>query len=590
MTGANSIGEGVGRVETRFADISLPSEGFRLECGRSLRQLRIAYETYGRLSPQKDNVVFVCHALSGDAHAAGHHGDPERTRGWWDAMIGPGRGIDTDHYHVICANILGGCKGTTGPSSINSDTGRPYGSSFPPITVWDIGEAHRLLLSHLGINRLAAVIGGSFGGMQVLEWAIRRPDMVSRAVCIASAPRLSAQALAFDVVGRDAITSDPEWRGGDYYDAGRGPVLGLALARKIGHITYLSQEMMERKFGRERMAAPPCGNFSTNFQVESYLDHQGDKFLERFDANSYLYITKAMDEFDIVERYGSLEKAFSMARARMLVAAVSSDWLFPPEQSSLLANAMLRAGRSVAYCVLQAPHGHDAFLVDVSRLSDVIRAFLPWVGVPADHQIGSDRTDRPEFQIIASMIKPGSRVLDLGCGDGELLSFLRKRGAADTMGVDIDIDSVIAVIDRGHDVFQADIDAGLAAMPDRSYDYAVLSETLPLLRRPRFVLSEMLRVAREGIISFPNTGSWRHRAAFLFSGRVPVPRGRIAEAWYDSGILHSFSWADFVDLCRRDGIKIVQTVCLPTCAAGRLLLGMGRQNLGAEHILVRVTK
>ncbi len=582
--------EGIGRVETQIANISLPSAGFKLECGRSLPELRVAFETYGTLSPRRDNVVFVCHALSGDAHAAGHHGDPSKTRGWWDAMIGPGRGIDTDHYYVVCANILGGCKGTTGPSSINPETGRPYGSSFPPISVGDIVEVHRRLLIHLGIEKLAAVAGGSFGGIQVLEWAVRYPEMISRAICIASAPRLSAQALAFDVVGRDAIMSDPDWRGGDYYEMGKGPVLGLALARKIGHITYLSPKLMDDKFGRDRTDSAPVEKFGTNFQVESYLDYQGNKFLERFDANSYLHITKAMDEFDLAERHGSLEKALARIRGRVLIVAVSSDWLFPPEQSRIIANAMLKAGGSVTYCVLHAPHGHDAFLVDVSRLADVIRAFLPWVGEPAERSSTDDGGERVDFKVIANMIKPGSSVLDLGCGDGQLLSVLRKRGAVETMGVDIDIDSVISVIDRGHDIFQADIDAGLAAMPDQSYDYAILSETLPLLRRPRFVLSEMLRVAREGIISFPNIGSWLHRVAFLLGGRVPVPSGASAEAWYESGVLHAFSWADFADLCRMDGIRILETVCLPAGAAGRLMLAFGWRNLGSERILVRVSK
>jgi len=394
VSGVNIEGRtgSVGRVETRIVRLDLPPGGFKLECGKSLPELNVAYETYGALSPNGDNAVFICHALSGDAHAAGFHDESETSRGWWDQMVGPGKGIDTDHYHVICANILGGCKGTTGPCAINPATGKPYGSAFPELTVGDMVNVHCLLLKHLGIQKLAAVVGGSFGGMQALEWAVRYPAMIGHAICIASATRLSTQALAFDIVGREAIVSDPDWQGGDYYDTGRSPGRGLAQARKIGHITYLSQEMMERKFGREKNDPKPDRetDFHTDFQVESYLDHQGSKFLERFDANSYLHITKAMDEYDLGERFGSLEKAFAAIQAKVLVVALSSDWLFPAEQSVEIANGLLRANQHVSYCRLQAPHGHDAFLVDVDHLAEVLKAFLPWVQKEA-------RSQKPEI-------------------------------------------------------------------------------------------------------------------------------------------------------------------------------------------------
>lgn len=596
----------VGRVETRSLRLALPPGGFRLQSGAILPEITVAYETYGTLRPERDNAVFICHALSGDAHAAGYH-DPDRreaTTGWWDSLIGPGKGIDTRHYYVICANILGGCKGTTGPSSMNPGTGRPYGSQFPAITVGDIVAVHAALVRQLGIERLAAIVGGSFGGLQVLEWAIAYPEMIRHAVCIASAASLSAQALAFDIVGRTAILHDPNWQGGDYYETGRGPVQGLSLARKIGHITYLSREMMEAKFGRERRndrtepAEDPRYGFRSNFQIESYLDHQGRKFVERFDANSYLHITRAMDEYDLAERHGSLERAFAAVQAKMLIVAISSDWLFPESQSLEIAHAFLRAGKRVSYCRLEAPHGHDGFLVEVDHLAEVLRAFLPWVGGAATPRAASALGGRPrrlrlgistayEHDVVADRIRPGSRVLDLGCGRGELLSRLVERRGVYGLGIDMDLDSVIAGLDRGHDVFQADMDAGLSMIPDGAYDYAILSETLQLVRHPRLVLHEMLRVAREGIVTFPNFGHWCHRVRLAVRGRMPMEPVLPFE-WYDSPNIHLFTLRDFVELCRRDRIRILEVVGLARRPLSRFLIGLRCLNAGAERVLVRI--
>jgi homoserine O-acetyltransferase len=594
----------VGVVETRVVELELPEGGFLLDSGQSLPEVRVAFETYGERSPAGDNVVVICHALSGDAHVAGYHreGD-ERTRGWWDEMVGPGKGIDTDYYHVVCANILGGCKGTTGPSSIDPRTGTAYGSRFPRLTVRDIVNVHRALCHHLGIDRLAAVVGGSFGGMQALEWAISYPETVERCVCIASAASLSAQALAFDVVGRGAITSDENWRGGDYYTCAHRPDRGLSLARKIGHITYLSPEMMTRKFGRDRRpegeeAAPRPSAFHSNFEIESYLEYQGRKFLERFDANSYLEITRAMDEFDLVERFGSLENAFRELKAKVLVVALSSDWLFPPEQSIELANALLRADKPASYCQLHAPHGHDAFLVDIEHLAEVIRAFMPWVrrrgpaqGAGRAAAAGKDDGDawapRALHRYLLDMVPPGARVLDLGCGDGELLSLLSGRRQTKGLGVDIDIENIIRVIDRGHDAFQGDIDAGLASIPDHAYDVAILSETLQEVRRPRFVLQEMLRVARVGIVSFPNFGKWAHRLQILLNGRMPLG-GALPFEWHNTPNIHLFTLRDFRELCRDSGLAIMDMVCVPDGRVGQALIRMGWCNAGADRVLVKV--
>jgi homoserine O-acetyltransferase/O-succinyltransferase len=582
--GAN--GNSVGVVETHVADIPLSDGGLLLECGQRLPELRVAYEAYGAPAPDGGNVVFICHALSGDAHAAGWHARPGQQPGWWDEMIGPGKGIDTDYYHVICANVLGGCRGTTGPSSINPAGGRPYGSAFPRITVSDIVNVHRLLLAHLGFSRVAALIGGSFGGMQALDWAIRFPDSVDRVVCIASSVGLSTQALAFDIVGRKAITFDPNWQQGDYYGTDRRPDNGLSLARKIGHITYLSPGMMRVKFGRERVdGGADAPAFHSTFQVERYLEHQGRKFVDRFDANSYLHITAAMDEFDLAERYGGLERAFAPLRAKCLVVALSSDWLFPPEQSVEIANALLRAGKAVSYCLLQAPHGHDAFLIEVEHLGEAIRAFLPWVHSRAGAGRPPPESARREFAVMADMIRPGSRVLDLGCGEGELLSLLETRRGTRGFGVDIAIAHLLTVLDRGHDIFQADIDAGLAMIPDGAYDYAVLSETLHVVRHPRLVLREMLRVAREGIVSFPNFGHWRRRLDLALFGRLPRAGGH---AWYDTPNSHPFTYRDFAALCREEGIRILRVAPLTAGPAGRALCALGACALGADRVIVHI--
>ncbi len=592
--------EGIGQVETRLGRIALPPEGLLLERGGVLQDLEIAYETYGALAPDRHNVIFICTALSGDAHAAGYHTSPEADSGWWDAMIGPGRGIDTRYYHVICANVLGGCKGTTGPQSVNPITGRPYGADFPEITVRDIVDTHALLLKHLGIDRLAAVVGGSFGGMQVLEWAVRHPDMMDHCICIATAACLSAQALAFDSVARNIITSDPDWRGGDYYDGGRKPERGLAQARQLGHITYLSQDIMKSKFGRERQNGHSTNSTDgivnlSEFQVASYLDYQGRKFVKRFDANSYLRIMNAMDDFDLTSRVaGGLEEVFSAIKARMLVVAVSTDWLFPAEQSKEIANALLRAGKAVSYCLLKAPYGHDAFLVDIEDLVSVVRAFLPWVDragaleqsatvAPVPVAIGLER------EAIIGMITKGARVLDIGCGNGDLLALLQSRSGASGIGVDIDLGQVVQVLNRGYDIFQEDVDGGLAMIPDGAYDYAVLSETLQVVRRPREVLREMLRVAREGIVSFPNFANHALIWKLIRSGRMPMGNALPFE-WYETPNIHLFSLRDFESLCREDGIRVIERHCLSDSVTGRALIKLGMKNFGSDRVLVRVTR
>jgi homoserine O-acetyltransferase len=580
--------QSVGLVKTHTVTIPLPPEGFQLEGGGVLHELQIAYETYGVLSPTRDNVIMVCHALSGDAHVAGYHDPEDKHPGWWDDMIGPAKGIDTNRFHVICANILGGCKGTTGPSSINPATGRPYGSDFPAITLRDIVRAHQLLLRHLGIERLYATIGGSFGGMQVLEWGISYPDLVDHCVCIASAASLTTQALAFDIVGREVITSDPAWAGGNYYGTGKLPKDGLAAARMIGHITYLSPEIMTSKFGRRKKDMPTLERFNTRFEVESYLQYQGEKFVERFDSNSYLHITHAMDSYDLVETYGNLQAAFSRLKARMLIVALSSDWLFPPEQSLEMATALLQAGKRVSYCLLKAPAGHDAFLVDIEHLSQVIHTFL-CSSARATSASRPVAVKSDDYDKIAGMIQPHARVLDLGCGNGDLLALLAANRSSTGLGVDIDLQHLIAALDKGLDVFHGDIDEDLSMIPDQAYDYVILSQTLQVVRKTREVLVEMLRIAREGIVSFPNFANWINRMHLGLTGRMPKSKSLPFE-WYNTPNIHHATLTDFLALCREENIRVTTLIPLADNPISRSLVRVGLRNLGAERILVKITR
>jgi len=347
-----------------------------LESGLSLGPVTLAYETYGTLNPDKSNAILVCHALSGDAHAAMAYQDHPDHIGWWNTFIGPNLAIDTNQYYVICSNVIGGCKGSTGPSSLNPETGIPYGTHFPVITISDMVKGQKKLIDQLGIQKLKMVIGGSMGGMQALTWAIDYPDAIASCVPIASTSKLSPQALAFDVVGQSAIITDPNWQKGEY-TSDTVPEKGLSIARMIGHITYLSDESMALKFGRKLQEKADYGyDFSTDFQVESYLKHQGNKFVNRFDANSYLYITKAIDYFDLSKKFGSLEKAFLSVTAKFLVAAISTDWLYKPKESKEIVHALMRLNKKVTYLEIESPYGHDAFLMDHNHLGRAVSHFL----------------------------------------------------------------------------------------------------------------------------------------------------------------------------------------------------------------------
>ena len=379
------LNNSVGIVKRQYFTFA-QDEAMSLDSGETLGPVTVAYETYGRLNPERSNAILIVHALSGDAHVAGYHSADESNPGWWDDCIGPGKAFDTDKYFVICSNVIGGCQGSTGPSSTNPGTGKPYGMSFPVITVGDMVRAQAQLMDHLGIDKLMAVAGGSMGGMQVLQWTVDYPERVMAALPIATTARHSPMLIAFSEVGRQAIYADPNWNAGDYYDGPR-PNTGLALARMIGHITYLSDKSMQSKFGRRLQKREHFGfEFDTDFAIESYLQYNGRRFTDRFDANSYLYITKAMDYFGLCNGYGSLVKAFAKSGdITYLVISFTSDWLYPTYHSKEMVGALTAAGADVTFTNLESTWGHDAFLLEVDTMTGLIGDFLERVS--AEHGI-----------------------------------------------------------------------------------------------------------------------------------------------------------------------------------------------------------
>jgi len=359
----------IGTVRTEYFSF----DGFTLESGKQFGPVTLAYETYGVLNNEKTNAILVAHALSGDAHAAGIH-EGQKDFGWWDSMIGPGKAFDTDKYFVICSNVLGGCKGTTGSSSVNPETRKPYALGFPLIGIGDMVNAQRHLIDHLGIDKLLSVVGGSMGGMQVLSWLMKYPGRLRSFIPIATAAKHSPQQIAFNEVGRQAIMADPHWKSGNYYDDSP-PAKGLAVARMIGHITYMSDASMTEKFGRQRKNGGQPFKFTADFEVEGYLHYRGDNFVKRFDANSYLYITKAMDKFDASDGK-PLQDVLQSVKAKALIIAFKSDWLYPAYQSKEIVKACKLSGIDATYCEIDSTYGHDAFLLEIEEETHLISHFL----------------------------------------------------------------------------------------------------------------------------------------------------------------------------------------------------------------------
>ena len=395
-------GHSVGPVNARLLHFDAP---LALKSGAVLDGYDLAYETYGSPNAQRSNAVLVCHALNASHHVAGYYADDPMNTGWWDNMVGPGKPLDTERFFVIGVNNPGSCFGSTGPASINPKTGKPYGSSFPVVTVEDWVDAQARLADALGIRRFAAVMGGSIGAMQALQWAIAYPERIANAVAIAATPKLTAQNIAFNEVARRAITTDPDFHGGDYYGHGVKPKRGLRLARMIGHITYLSDDAMMEKFGRALRGAAPGYHFDVDFEVESYLRHQSDKFAEYFDANTYLLITRALDYYDPAHACGgNLSAALSPARARFLVVSFTSDWRFSPARSREIVKALIDNRLDVSYAEIEAQHGHDAFLLDDTRYHALVRAWFDNVA----RDVGADGAAAPLELPGAPILRPAS--------------------------------------------------------------------------------------------------------------------------------------------------------------------------------------
>ncbi len=560
-------------------------EPLKLERGGELPKVTVAYETYGQLNRRRDNAVLICHALSGDSHVAAH--DEEDDPGWWDIVIGPGRPIDTEKYFVICPNILGSCRGTTGPNSINPATDKPYGQDFPTITVGDMVAVQQRLAQHLGVEKLLVVIGGSMGGHQVLHWGTHLPDQLRGAIAIATSPRLTSQAVAFDVVGRNAILRDPDFCNGQYYQNGSGPNVGLAVARMLGHITYLSHESMAQKFEADRTRPRDVPTeFEKEFSVGSYLAYQGEKFVERFDANSYITLSMAMDLFDMGSEPSALSAAFDRSECRWLVMSFTSDWLFLPDQSLEIVDALIAAKKPVSYCNVASTYGHDAFLLpdDLPRYGELIRAFLANLAADARRPARAtkksisriatvEENSRPrlDYDLIVELSKPAHSILDLGCGDGELLAMLKERGHERVMGVELDEQAIIACVQRGLDVVQADLNEGLSSsFADGQFDFVLLSQTLQVIRDVDGVLADMLRVGQRCIVSFPNFAYYKLRKMLAEDGRAPESPGVLCYKWYNTPNIRFLTIADFEDYCKERNIVVHRRLTLDTEAGAEV--------------------
>lgn len=586
--------EGVGIVEVKKLKLNLPEGGLRLAYGGVLKEIEVAYEECG--APLRDdNAIFICHALTGDSHVAGIRPGETKPSGWWEGMVGPGRAVDTNRFHVICANVLGGCSGTTGPMSINPETGKPYGSSFPQYAFADAVDVYRMLLRQLGVKKLAALIGGSYGGMMVMDWITRCPDEMEKACLIATSASLNTQAIAFSVMSRNSITDDPKWKGGDYYleGDGKGPKAGLAAARQLAHITYLSRELLQKKFARRLQEnfvnAPEAERrerdrlFKTYFQIESYLDYQSMKFIRRFDANSYLHITRSMDLFDPCDRWGSLDAACARVKAKCLVVSYQGDILFTEWQSREITAALLRNGKDVSYCHLESGTGHDSFLTDIDDLSKLVGGFL------GKREPKVMKWQERLYASVERMVRPGARVIDVGCGDGTLLNVLRKRKNAKGDGVEIDVERFEEALADGNNLYWEDADEGLSVVPDGHYDIAIISDTLQEVKNPRGLLHEALRIADEAIVTFPNFAAYRIRLTLGLTGRLPVSK-QLPFQWYDTPNIHCITLKDFRTLCEAEGIEIREVRAESRHLIGKILLALGFKNLGASRIIARIAR
>lgn len=550
-----------------------------LELGGQLPSVRCAFETWGEINADASNGILVCHAISGDSHAAQHDDDDDP--GWWDSLIGPGKPIDTDKFFVVCPNVLGGCRGTTGPGDLDPQTGKPYGARFPRITIGDMVSVQRRLATHLGIQRWRAVVGGSLGGHQILNWVVRYPDCAQTCIAIATSPRLTSQAMGFDVVARNAIQSDPHFAGGQYYDNQERPDTGLAIARMLGHITYLSSEAMDAKFDPDRHDPRQIASqFEQRFSVGSYLAHQGQKFVSRFDANSYLTLSMAMDLFELGDTRLKLMERFDEATCDFLVVSFSSDWLFTPQQSSDIVNALTALDKPVTYAEITTDAGHDAFLIDrdIDQYGPLVRAKL---GDIDDSTAGLSMAG----EAIVDLIPDDASVLDLGCGQGELLSRLARTGNRRVVGVEVAQPNILAAASKGLNVIDYDLNKGLPAFIDDQFDYVVLNATLQAVESVESLFDEMLRVGRRAILSFPNFAYRALRDHYAKEGRSPRAPGEFDHAWFNTPNRRFPSIADVLEFCEANDTVVEQAIYLDV-TGGQVIAAMDDPNLNADTAIL----
>ena len=542
-----------------------------LESGDTLPSFEIRLELYGTINAERNNVILVCHALTGDAHLAGRHTPDDKKAGWWDELVGKNKAFNPETHAILCTHIIGGCNGSTGPESRNPHTQEPYYTSFPSISIADMVNAQHAVMQALQVHQWHAVVGGSMGGFQALEWSIRYPEAMKKLVLIASGASYSTQGIAFNAVGRHAIMHDPQWKQGLYQTHGTEPRQGLATARMLAHITYVSEDSLDQKFGRSviegqgvlpTQASKENAPFQPEFQVESYLDYQGQQFVNRFDANSYLYLTKALDAFDVAESWGEgdLKTALARMKASCLLIAYDTDGLFPPKDTQRLVDALLELNKSPSAITFSTPWGHDAFLIDTTELNAVLSPFLLEAPQDINQKNALNPVIRHDLDPLLSLINTHDTVLDLGCGSGDLLTILNAQGTHPRLlGVEQKESSMKEALSKGLPVLQGDMLHTLKQLPDASFDVAVLHLALQSVQDPYNVLKEMKRVARRCVIGFPNFGFLPIRLQLLLRGRMPNSSA-LPYMWYNTPNIHLFTLKDFTTLSEELGFKQARRV------------------------------
>ena len=540
--------------------LNLPQK-LTLDSGYELDECVIAYETYGELNEDKSNGILICHAISGDSHVAKH--DEKDIEGWWDILVGPGKYIDTNKFFVICSNILGSCMGSTGPNHKNNKTGTYWGSDFPEITVSDMVLAQSKLIEYLGINKLMGVVGGSLGAYQALEWGVQFPAKTTSILSLAGGPRLTSQGIAFDIIGRNAIRRDPNFNNGQYYETPESPDTGLALARMLGHITYLSQQSMSEKFDHDRYDPRDIDtNFEKQFSVGSYLAYQGDKFVERFDPNSYIILSNAMDKFDLGKNSFEISKKFEGKNLNWFLISFSSDWLFPTSMSKELTKSLLLANEEVNFVEIPSNCGHDAFLLedDIHYYGNYISNFID--NLSEQNKLVSTKDSKLSFdhQLILDFVLGSEKIVDLGCGDGKLLNDIKNtRHTKNLLGIDNDLNELLETSNKGITIMSLDLNKDLHLIGDKQFDKAILSLTLQAIINVEKILNEICRISEEVILSFPNFAFGPLRDMLSNQGRAPKLEGVLGYEWYNTPNKRYMSILDFEDFCNEKNFNILKS-------------------------------